>query len=141
MRAALAIDQYFLKNSAILDSSTTIHIFNEITRFLNFRAAPYGDFVWAGDSKVAILGYGDVDIQVMGPKRKLQILRLYDVAHCEGFVANLVSFRQLRKLGYWWDTRLQYNCIRHQNDSVVAYLHEIHDQSILEYIPDDHPDT
>src|SRR5215471_16178527 len=35
-RAALAIDQYPLKNSAILDSGTTIHIFNEITRFLNF---------------------------------------------------------------------------------------------------------
>ncbi|KAF7173426.1 hypothetical protein CNMCM6106_007498 [Aspergillus hiratsukae] len=110
-------------------------------RFLNFRTAPEGDFVWAGDNKVAIHGYEDVDIQTVGPKKKLQILRLYDVAYCEGSVTNLVSFRQLRKLGYWWDTRPQYNCLRRANDSVVAYLHEIHDQSVLEYIPDDHPCT
>ena len=141
IRAALSIDQYPLKNSSILDSGTTIHIFNEITRFLNFRQAPDGDFVWAGDSKVPILGYGDIDIQVVGLKKKLQILRLYDVAYCEGFVANLVSFRQLRKLGYWWDSRPQYNCLRRGDDSIVAYLREVHDQSVLEYIPDDHPHT
>ena len=91
-QAALAIDQYPLKNSSILDSGTTIHIFNEITRFLNFRSATDGDFVWAGDSKVAILGYGDIDIEVLRPRNKLHIFRLYDVAYCEGFVTNLVSF-------------------------------------------------
>jgi len=63
-----------MKNSAILDSGTTIHIFNEITRFLDFRTAPDVDFVWAGDSRVPILGYGDVDIQALGPKGKMQIL-------------------------------------------------------------------
>ena len=130
-----------MKNSAILDSGTTLHIFNEITRFLNLRSAPHGDFVWAGNTKVPILAYGEVDIQIVSPKQKLQIFRLYDVAYCEGFVANLVSFRQLRKLGYWWDTRPQYNCLRRRNDSIVAYIRETHDQSVLEYIPDDHPDT
>jgi hypothetical protein len=81
-------------------------------RFLNFRTAPDEDFVYAGDSKVPILGYGEVDIQIRGPKGKLQVLRLYDVTYCEGFAANLVSFHQLRKLGYWWDTRPQFNCLR-----------------------------
>ena len=79
--------------------------------------------MWAGDSKVAILGYGDVDIQVIGPKKKLQVFRLYDVAYCEGFA------------------RPKYNCLRRRDDSVVAYLREIHDQSVLEYIPNDHPYT
>jgi hypothetical protein len=118
--------QYPLKNSSILNSGTTIHVFNQITRFINFRTAPDGEFVWAGDSKVPILGYGEVDIQVRGAKRKLQVLRLYDVAFCEGFAANLVSFQQLRRQGYWWDTRPHYNCLRRGNDSVVAYLREIH---------------
>lgn len=130
-----------MKNSAILDSGTTIHIFNEITRFLDFRTAPDGDFVWAGDSRVPILGYGDVDVQVLGPKGKMQVLRLYDVAYCENFAANLVSFRQLRNQGYWWDNRPRYNCLRRADDTVVANLREYHNQFVLEYIPDDHPYT
>jgi hypothetical protein len=48
----------------MLDSGTTLHIFNEILRLINFRAAPPGDFVWAGDSKVAVLGYGEADIEM-----------------------------------------------------------------------------
>src|ERR1700722_1359044 len=43
--AAFTIDRYPLKNSAILDSGTTIHIFNEISRFTNFRTADPRDFV------------------------------------------------------------------------------------------------
>jgi Reverse transcriptase (RNA-dependent DNA polymerase)/GAG-pre-integrase domain len=140
-RAAFSIDQYPLKNSAILDSATTIHIFNQITRFIDFRTAPDGDFLWAGDSRVPILGYGDVDIQVEGPKGKLQVLRLYDAAYCENFAANLVSFRQLQKQGYWWDTRPRYNCLRRGDDTVVATLREHYHQYVLEYIPDDHPYT
>lgn len=47
--AAFSVEQYPLKNLAILDSGTTIHIFNEIARFLNLRTADLGDFVWAGE--------------------------------------------------------------------------------------------
>jgi hypothetical protein len=61
-RAAFSVKQYPLKNSAILDSGTTIHIFNEIARFLNFRTADPRDFVWAGEHKVPIQGYGNLDI-------------------------------------------------------------------------------
>jgi hypothetical protein len=74
---AFSIAQYPLKNSAILDSGTTIHIFNEISRFLHFRTSPQGDFVWAGDSKVKVLGYGDVDIETQGKR----ILRLAETRH------------------------------------------------------------
>ena len=45
LQTALVIDWYLLKNSAILDLSTMIHIFNEITWFLNFRTAMNEDFV------------------------------------------------------------------------------------------------
>ena len=55
---------YLLKNSAILDSGSTIHVFNKIIRFLNFWTARPGDFLWAGDHKVPIQGYGDVDIEI-----------------------------------------------------------------------------
>ena len=52
--AAFSVEKYPLKNSAILDSGTTIHIFNEIARFLNFRSADPGDLVWAGEHKVRV---------------------------------------------------------------------------------------
>jgi len=71
----------------------------------------------------------------------MQVLRLYDVAYCENFAANLVSFRQLRNQGYWWDNRPRYNCLRRADDTVVANLRESHNQFVLEYIPDDHPYT
>jgi hypothetical protein len=75
--ASFSIKQYPLKNSAILDSGTTTHIFNEIARFLNFRTANPGDFLWAGEHRVPVQGYGNVDMEIQGPKRK-QIMRLYD---------------------------------------------------------------
>ena len=136
-KTAFSIAHYPLKNSAILDSGTTIHIFNEISRFLHFHTAPQGDFVWAGDSKVKVLGYGNVDIAIQGPQGK-RILRLHDVALCEDFACNLVSLRQLHKIGYWWDNRPGFNHLcRSRDNSTVAILESHHNQFVLEYIPED----
>src|SRR6202161_4573216 len=140
--AAFTVEHYPLKNSAILDSGTTIHIFNEISRFNNFRAADPGDFVWAGEHRVPIQGYGDVDImiKVPYPNKKLmnvgKVLRIRDVAYCQDIAANLVSLRQLHKLGLWWDNRPGYNHLRQNTNSVVAVLEDHHDQFVLEYIPE-----
>ncbi|KID81860.1 polyprotein [Metarhizium guizhouense ARSEF 977] len=131
---AFAITQYPLKNSALLDSASTIHIFNEISRFNNFRTALPGDCVTAGDHLVPIQGYGDVDIRVQG-QRGFDILRLHNVALCENFAANLVSLRQLRQHGYWWDNRLNHNCLRAYNGNIVCKVLDRHDQFVLEYIP------
>jgi hypothetical protein len=135
VKATFSSVQYPLKHSAILDSGTTLHIFNEISRFLRFRTAPTGDFVWAGDTKVKIQGYGDVDIEIAGATRK-QVMRLSDVAFCEDFACNLVSLRQLHKQGYWWDNRPKYNHLRRSSDdSIVACLQSYYNQFVLEYIP------
>jgi hypothetical protein len=53
-----------LKLSTILDSGTTLHIFNNLSRFTNFRKAPSHHVLTAGDHEVPILGYGDVHITV-----------------------------------------------------------------------------
>jgi hypothetical protein len=51
--------QYLLKNSAILDSGTTIHIYNEISRFLNCK--PWrlclGRRTQGSDSKIRQCGH------------------------------------------------------------------------------------
>src|SRR6267378_1861609 len=138
-RAAFSVEKYPLKNSAILDSGTTIHIFNEVARFLNFRTADPGDFVWAGEHKVPIQGYGNVDIEIKNSNGTRKILRLYDVAFCQDFASNLVSLRQLHKRGIWWDNRPGYNHLRRSDFSTIAVLEDHHDQFVLEYIPVDLP--
>jgi hypothetical protein len=132
-KAALSVSSYPLRCSAILDSGTTIHIFNTITRFLNFRHAPPGDCVYAGDVIVPVQGYGEVDIKVNGPDGP-RIMRLFDVAFCENFACNLVSLRQLRRKGYYWDNKTPNNCLRRKDDSVVCELLDRYDQFVIEDI-------
>lgn len=120
----MAAGEYPLKNSAILDTGTTIHIFNNLMRFQNFQHAQEGDGVHAGNTFVPILGYGEVDIELSGiPGNK--VLRLKDVAFCEGFACNLVSYQQLKKQGYFWDLKPPNNCLRRVlTDDAVCYLRE-----------------
>jgi len=134
---AFSINNYPLKNSAILDSGTTLHIFNQISRFLNFRTALEGEFVWAGDHKIPILGYGEVDIKVKHQIGGTRIMRLYNVALCEGIVCNLVSLRILRQKGYYWDTKPKTTLIRRSDNSVLCSLKEKHNQFVLEDILED----
>ena len=95
-----------------------------------------GDFVFAGEQQVPILGYGEIDIKVNGP-RGPRLLRLYDVAYCENFACNLVSLRILRRQGYWWDNRQKQTYLRRADDSMVCRLFDKHDQFVLEHIPID----
>ena len=94
-----------LKLSTILDSGTTIHVFNDLSRFHNFRKAPHHHYLIAGNREVPILGYGEVDIDVTRPNRSKGTLRLKNVAFCTDFATNLVSFRLLREKGIIGITR------------------------------------
>ena len=96
---------YPLKLSTILDSGTTLHIFNDLFRFYNFRKALRHEYIIAGSLEVPILGYSDVTIQVIKLDKSKGILYLKDVAFCIDFNTNLVSFHLLQKQGYYWDNK------------------------------------
>ena len=123
-----------LKLSTILDSGTTLHIFNDLSRFYNFRKAPRHEYVIAGSSEVPILGYGDVNVQVTKPDKSKGVLRLKDVAFCTDFNTNLVSFRLLRKRGYYWDNKGENNLLVRKDDSVLCQMEERHGQQTIEYV-------
>lgn len=91
---------YPLKNFILLNFGSTDHICNEISRFINFQHALPGDYLIAGDSKVPILEYGDVNI-ALKTCHETRIMRLFDATYCKGFTTNLVSLRKLRRLGYY----------------------------------------
>ncbi|EAQ91522.1 hypothetical protein CHGG_03457 [Chaetomium globosum CBS 148.51] len=77
-RETLSASTYPLRNSAIVDSGTTIHIFNNPRRFRNLRQAPAEDFVYAGDTEVPILGYGEVIIKIKAKKDGSVLCELSD---------------------------------------------------------------
>ena len=125
-------DEYPLLKSSILDSGTTLHIFNDLSRFYNLRKAPRDHVIVAGNSRIPILAYGDVDLLVKGPYGPL-VLRLRHVAYCTDFQCNLVSFAKLRERGYYWDTRQ--NLLLRENETVLCRLDTIEGQQVLEHIP------
>src|SRR5438876_5569003 len=124
-----------LKLSTILNSETTIDVSNNLSDLINFRKAPRHHFLLAGNTEVLILGYGDRILRVRGPNGTTQIIRLKNVAFCPDFTTNLVSFRLLRKDGYFWDNEGSNNLIKRKDHTVVCKMKEIHGQQVIEYIP------
>jgi hypothetical protein len=90
-----------------------------------------GDYVWTGNSKVWIQGYGTVDVAAEVPQGK-HILHLRDVAWCPDFICNLVSFRLLRRQGIWWDNQRDLTTLRQQDGSLIATLTEMYGQWVIE---------
>ncbi len=88
------------QDEVILDSGASIHIFNDLSHFTDFRKASRGDWIQAAGSEVPILGYGNVDLYTRKPNGSQGLLRLKDVAFCTDFSANLVAFWLLRKQGF-----------------------------------------
>lgn len=132
--AAFATGNYPLRNSAILDSGATIHVFNQISRFLNFRTANPNDCLWAGEGQIKIQGYGDVDLALQTPAGGRITLRLHDVAFVPEMATSLVSLRLLRNQGIWWDTRPQKTRLCRQDGTVLGIVEERFDQYVIEYV-------
>jgi hypothetical protein len=131
--SSFATSTHPLKLSAILDSGTTIHVYNDLSRFHNFRKAPRHHYLITGNYEVPILGYRDVDINTIRPNGK-GVLRLKNVAFCTNFATNLVSFRLLRKKGYYWNNKGDNNFLARRDDSVMCKMQEIHGQQVIKYV-------
>lgn len=94
--------------------------------------------MWAGDHKIPITAYGEVDLQVSNTFGGKKVLRLYNVALCEGIACNLVSLRRLHERGMHWDNSGDPTYLRRMTDqSVVCVLQARHDQFVIEHIPED----
>ena len=101
---------YSLKNLIILNSDSTIHVFNEIICFLNFQTAQPDDFLWADDHKVSIQEYDEVDVKIQ-IKTDKYLMRFHEVTFYKNFAVNLILLCQLHQLSYWWDNRSEFNHI------------------------------
>ena len=120
--------------STILDSGSTLNVFNQQSRFMSYQNAAIGDFLWAADRQVPIAGYGSVDLSVSTPRGTRKI-HLEDAAYCPSFICNVVSLDYLKDCGYWWDTRPESECLRRGDNSLAAEVPRIHGQYVLDYVP------
>jgi hypothetical protein len=61
-------------NSTILDSGATVHVFNDCTRFTDFREAEKDDVLLAGKSVIRIQGFRTIEITVSWAKDKYRTI-------------------------------------------------------------------
>jgi len=138
--AAFHSADYPLRRSTLLDSGASLHVFNDRTRLRNFRAATYGESIFAGDTEVPILGWGTATVRLKTPSGRKIPLALSEVAHCEGFKTNLVSLRRLNHLGYYFHNK-DNTLRRYKNDRVVGEIESHYNQFVLEFVPYDAADA
>lgn len=131
---AASTEDYPLRHSVILDPATTISITNAESRLVNYRQAPDHDFVWSGDRKLPIHGYGTMTVQLGS-----RVLLLNDVAYCPRLLTTLVSLRQLRGRGYYWDNKNDPTTLRRKDGSLISTLQDRCGQYVLEYRPHELP--
>ena len=86
----------------------------------------------AGDSRLAVQGYGDV--QVTLGTSPTQLLTLQNVAFIPNLQCSLVALRLIMRQGIYWDTRRDPTLLRRKADnSTICALQELHRQYVLEY--------
>ncbi|KAG6996633.1 Retrovirus-related Pol polyprotein from transposon RE1 [Fusarium oxysporum f. sp. conglutinans] len=124
-------DNYPLRNSVILDPGATISITNSPDRLASLQPAIPGDCIWAGDRKLPILGYGTMTVRLTGTRALL----LEDVAYCPRLLTTLVSLRQLRRKGLYWDNRHDPTTLRWLDLTLACPIQDIYGQYVIEYQP------
>ena len=92
--------------------------------------------MYAGDGFLQIIGYGSVPVQPTLPPEAEPII-LQDVALIRKMACNLVSLRQLRREGIYWDMKQQRRgtYLRDKYDEVICELEDKHGQFVIKDLP------
>lgn len=125
---------YPLRHSFILDSGATCHITNNPDYIYNYQPPSNGDFVWAGNDRIWIKGYGTIILHLTYKQRPRRLV-LDHVAICPDLLCNLVSFRKLRQTGIWWDTKSEPTALRKLDGTIISELSEQYGQWVLDQTP------
>lgn len=99
-----------------------------------YQPTVLGDGIYAGKQFIQISGYGQVTARPTRPGVQEHLL-LQDAALVKDVACNLTSLRQLRKQGYWWDSKGTHTYLMNSEDEVVWELMDRLDQFVIEDLP------
>lgn len=122
------IEEYPLKYSVILNPASTISITNNGERLVNPRPATHDDYIWSGDRQLPVTAYGTMLVRTGN-----SVLHLENVALCPRILTTLVSLRQLRRKGMFWDNEHDPTTLRRRDKSILCPLTDIHRQYVIEH--------
>jgi hypothetical protein len=111
----------------ILDPASTISITNNSERLFDTKPATHDDYLWAGDRQLPVLAYGTMPVRT-GPT----VLHLENVALCPRLLTTLVSLRQLRRKGIFWDNEHDPTTLKRRDRSTLCKLRDIHGQYVID---------
>jgi hypothetical protein len=125
---------YPLKNSVIVNPAITITVINKEKRLVNHRSALENDHIWSDNKASPILGYGTMVVKLGS-----RIMLLNNVAYCPDLLTILVSLRQLRRRGLYWNNAQDLTILRRKNNTLIAILLNKYSQFVIEYQPNNLP--
>ena len=87
---------YPLNDSVILDSSATIYVCNNYTRFKDFCLAPLNKSIFAGDGIVPIQGYGTIIVylRIYSHAEIVQLIDLLNTMYVPSFYISVAALRK-----------------------------------------------
>ena len=130
--AAFSNAVYPLRDSFLLDTGADTHVCNNRDRLENLEHVHPPEYIRAGDSVVAIEGYGTLEVQGRSPDDEQAPIILHDVAYIPGYHTSLISHDVLReKSGAYLDGK--HLLIRTADDAVFCTLTRLHRQLVVEY--------
>jgi hypothetical protein len=129
-KAAYSTSEYELRDSVLLDSAASDHVTNDSKRLTSYRPVEE-EFVWSGNTKVPILGYGTMKAYGTHPITLLQVeLELENTVYIPTFHTSLISMKKLRKQGYKWDQDI--DCLVNSK-GIVCEVFDMFDLYPIEY--------
>jgi len=129
-RAAYSTTEYELRDSVLLDSATSDHVTNDSKRLTSYRPVEE-EFVWSGNTKIPILGYGTMRAYGRHPITQQQVeLELENTIYIPTFHTSLISMKKLRKRGYKWDQGI--DCLI-DTQGIICEVFDMFDLYPIEY--------
>ncbi len=91
-------------SDTLLDSATSVHVFNIKERFSNFKKALKGQGLLCSGNVISIKGWRQISLPLK-MKDQIKLLTLNNLVYITNFPLNVVSLGFLQKCGFDWSYR------------------------------------
>jgi len=108
----------------IVDTGATDHIFNNLSKFVEWKKTPSRSGIKTGAGIVAVLGTGSITMILLCVDGTINYVTFSNVLYAPDMFVSIISHSQIRYKGlyyYGWEEKL----LRHSDGLELAYTPEI----------------